>query len=115
MFGHVIEKGHRMIGGGCLLGEIVATVSNDRVQQLAFLAGGAIVWLSHFVWDQQKRKRDARDADRKSQRTNGILDVLASRVKADIKDGKPLPYPELVRFLVDHDDADDRNAKDDAK
>lgn len=94
MFLHLLfDRAHKFAAGGCLLGEIQAFFTNDRIQQIGYLIGGAAIFISHFWWNQKKEKRK-----------NGVLDVLATKVKHDIREGKPLPYPELIHLLVDHDD-----------
>jgi hypothetical protein len=115
MFTKVVEGGHRLMGGGCLLAEISALFAGDRVQQIAWAAAGAATWLSHFLWDRSRRRRLAKDADRQSQRQNRLLDALEKRVRADINDGKPLTYPELVHLLADRDRDIEASAKDAGK
>jgi hypothetical protein len=103
MFNTLIDGGHKAIGGGVLIAEITAFLSGDRAQQIGLLVAGALVWISHYVWDQRKKKREDHNEDRKSARSNRLLDELERKTRAAIKDGHPIPYPELVHLLADRD------------
>jgi hypothetical protein len=103
MLSHAFEKSLKALSGGFLLGEIMTFFSGDKVQQAGLLIAGALTWGAHYLWSQRKEKRNDRDAEERSRRTNRLLNALERRVRASIEAREPLPYPELVHLIADRD------------
>lgn len=99
----IVDNSCKVVGGSIVFAEINAFLSGDRVQQVGLLLAGALTWGFHFLWDQRKKRREAKIADEHAKRSQRILNTLERRVRADIDGGKPLPYPELMHLLVDRD------------
>lgn len=102
MFHAFIDRGHRMVAGGILFGEIAAFFTADRVQQIGLLVTGALTFLSHYVWSNRKEKRKDRDEDEVSRRRNRLLDALERKVRSEMEAGK-MPPPEILHLLTDRD------------
>lgn len=111
----VIDRALKAAGGVAVVGELISFAAGRLDQQVIWFIGGVAAFASHFVWSQVDKRRKAEEARRESERRardhendsrrrNILLDALTERYRADIRDGKPFQYGDLVHLIADRVD-----------
>ena len=89
-----------------VVGEAIALLQSQPVLGFISFVGTVISAASAWYWSEKARKRRDRRDDYLERASERILNAMVEHQTAEIRAGRPDPFPELTKILLDRGDDD---------
>jgi hypothetical protein len=83
------------------MGELIAWVQSQPVLGFLSLVGTAISAVSAWYYSEKGRKRRDRREEHFERASEDLLQTIKAHIKAELKAGRPDPFPEITKLLIE--------------
>ena len=90
-----------------MLGEAIAWLQSQPVLGFLSFVGTAVSAASAWYWSEKGRKRRDRREEHMESCSEQVLRAMAEHIAAEVKAGRPDPFPDVTRMLIEMGRGDD--------
>lgn len=84
-----------------MTGEVVAWLQSQPVLGLISFVGTAVSAASAWYWSDKAHKRKDRREEHLERTFEVLLKTFAERVDSEVKAGRPDPFPDITKLLLE--------------